>query len=141
MITHLFILYEFRWTVERWSSNLAIIQVVLILHRHYTVPSCLVCLFASPWQQIQQDPNCQVYCPNHFSYLLHDHTNFCRLFAFVSNLSRFNAPLLDRMASVSLARWRNFGTIHWKTGKEKFCEGITILLSSINSNNNNKQEK
>ena len=81
--------------MERWSSNLAIVQVVLILHRHYIVPSCLVCLFTSPRQQIQQDPNCQVYCPNHFSHLLHDHTNFRRLFAFVSHLSRLNAPLLD----------------------------------------------
>ena len=118
----------FRWTMERRPSNLAVLQVVFVLHRYHFLSTCLVCLFSSFGQQIQQDPNSSVHCPNHFSYLFYDHSNFRWLLAIVSHLSWVNVSLLDRMAFVSLVSWRNFGSIHRKTRKEKFCEGKWISL-------------
>ena len=107
---------------------MAILQTLFILCCHYPVPSSLVHLFTSVGQQIQQNPDCQIHCPNHLSHLLHDHPNWCRLLAIVSHLSWINATLLDWMAFVSLVVWRNFGTIHRKARKERLRKGISSNL-------------
>lgn len=74
---------------------MAVVQTLSLLQRNSFVPSRMVYFFASFGQQVQQNTNCQIHCPNYISHLFYDHSNWCSLFADIPDRQRFDAPILD----------------------------------------------